>query len=164
MQLSTKKLLQESMIWLILIVVTYIITTIYDNNKPENRIYNSYQKTYEYLVEAQNYEKSNMVEVQEVLDMGRAEIKKIKNKVKLNEEMGSKFDSISIQFDILQEKIISEATEKIKKLQKEKLEGKNYSNTMKEIDNLIKSLESGESKRAKSASENLKKIIKDIGL
>ena len=156
MQLSTKKLLQESMIWLILIVVTYIITTIYDNNKPENRIYNSYQKTYEYLVEAQNYEKSNMVEVQEVLDMGRAEIKKIKNKVKLNEEMGSKFDSISIQFDILQEKI--------KKLQKEKLEGKNYSNTMKEIDNLIKSLESGESKRAKSASENLKKIIKDIGL
>ncbi len=164
MQLSTKKLLQESMIWLILIVVTYIITTIYDNNKPENRIYNSYQKTYEYLVEAQNYEKSNMVEVQEVLDMGRAEIKKIKNKVKLNEEMGSKFDGISIQFDILQEKIISEATEKIKKLQKEKLEGKNYSNTMKEIDNLIKSLESGESKRAKSASENLKKIIKGIGL
>lgn len=164
MQLSTKKLLQESMIWLILIVVTYIITTIYDNNKPENRIYNSYQKTYEYLVEAQNYEKSNMIEVQEVLDMGRAEIKKIKNKVKLNEEMVSKFDSISIQFDILQEKIISEATEKIKKLQKEKLEGKNYSNTMKEIDNLIKSLESGESKRAKSASENLKKIIKDIGL
>ena len=156
MQLSTKKLLQESMIWLILIVVTYIITTIYDNNKPENRIYNSYQKTYEYLVEAQNYEKSNMIEVQEVLDMGRAEIKKIKNKVKLNEEMVSKFDSISIQFDILQEKI--------KKLQKEKLEGKNYSNTMKEIDNLIKSLESGESKRAKSASENLKKIIKDIGL
>ena len=93
------------MIWLILIVVTYIITNyITITDKPENRIYNSYQKTYEYLVEAQNYEKSNMIEVQGVLDMGKAEIKKIKNKVKLNEEMGSKFDSISIQFDILQEK------------------------------------------------------------
>lgn len=162
MEITKKRLYKESFIWIVIIIITFIGTNIYNKNKPENIISDAYQKIYNYTVEAQKLEKSDITAVQECLDNGREELSKLKKKVELNDKMNSQFNSLSSQFDKTQENIITVAKEKIKLLQVDIKEGKDTNDLREEINNIIKSLENGNSKRAKSAAENLNKIMDNL--
>ncbi|WP_055069594.1 hypothetical protein [Clostridium massiliamazoniense] len=162
MEVTKKRLLKESTIWVVLIIITFIGTNIYNKNKPENIISDAYQKIYNYTIEVQKLEKSDITAVQECLDNGRKELSKLRKKIELNDEMNSQFNSLSSQFDKTQESIITVAKEKIKLLQVDIKEGKDTKDLREEINNIIKSLENGNSKRAKSAAENLNKIMDNL--
>lgn len=159
MEVTKKKLVKESIFWVVLIAITFIGTNIYSETRPEKKIDNSYHRAYGYLEEGKKMMNNDIEKVQESLDKGRKEIKDTKIKFKLSDGLVAQFNSISSEFDKLQEEIITKAKEKIKEMQKSTAEEK--IKLQKEVEGIINSLENGDSKRAKSAAENLKKILEE---
>lgn len=161
MKVTKEAIKKETIVWVILVIITCIVTNIYNNNKPETKINNSYTKIYNLYMEANEVSKENIIEVQEILDLARSEMKDIKSKFKVEGSLLNSFNSLSTELDKLQEKIISKAKDNISKIQIAKKENKSYEKLEKETNEIILSLENGDSNRAKTAAENLKVLLKE---
>ena len=148
MTLDRKKILKESAIWVLLIIITFIGTSVYTMFKPEtilkNKLDQDFNMTYENIMIAHDMTKVKDVEAQGKIDIARKKLLDFKASVEGNEGYISTIGTWSLILDSAQETYITMAKDSLAIAQVAKKDNKADANNKIEdakilINNLVES-------------------------